>query len=52
MKLARFGERGAERPGLIDDNGTLRDLSGEIEDITPQTLAPAMLDRLRGLDAA
>jgi 2-keto-4-pentenoate hydratase/2-oxohepta-3-ene-1,7-dioic acid hydratase in catechol pathway len=50
MKLARFGERGAERPGLIDGNGSLRDLSGEIEDITPQTLAPAILDRLRGLD--
>ena len=50
MKLARYGEQGAERPGLVDGNGTLRDLSGEIEDITPQTLAPAMLDRLRGLD--
>lgn len=52
MKLARFGESGAERPGLIDGSGVLRDLSGEIEDITPQTLAPAMLDRLRGLNAA
>ena len=50
MKLVRYGERGAERPGLIDGNGILRDLSGEIEDITPETLAPAMLDRLRGLD--
>ena len=51
MKLVRWGERGAERPGLIDGNGALRDLSGEIEDITPETLAPAMLDRLRGLEA-
>ncbi|MDA1326024.1 MAG: fumarylacetoacetate hydrolase family protein [Proteobacteria bacterium] len=50
MKLVRYGERGAERPGLIDANGALRDLSGEIEDVTPGTLAPAMLDRLRGLD--
>lgn len=50
MKLVRYGERGAERPGLIDGNGVLRDLSGEIEDITPETLAPAMLDQLRGLD--
>ena len=50
MKLVRYGERGAERPGLIDGNGILRDLSGEIEDITPETLAPAMLDRLCGLD--
>ena len=51
MKLVRYGERGAERPGLIDAAGALRDLSGEIEDITPQTLAPAILDRLRALDA-
>ena len=51
MKLVRYGERGAERPGLIDGNGILRDLSGEIEDMTPETLAPAILDRLRGLDA-
>ena len=50
MKLVRYGERGAEHPGLIDGNGILRDLSGEIEDITPETLAPAMLDQLRGLD--
>ena len=50
MKLVRYGERGAERPGLIDESGTLRDLSGQIEDITPETLAPAKLDRLRGLD--
>jgi 2,4-diketo-3-deoxy-L-fuconate hydrolase len=51
MKLVRYGEKGAERPGLIDENGALRDLSGEVEDITPETLAPAMLDRLRGLEA-
>ena len=50
MKLVRFGERGVERPGLVDVSSTLRDLSGEIEDITPETLAPAMLDQLRGLD--
>lgn len=50
MKLVRYGEKGAERPGLIDGNGGLRDLSAEIEDITPETLAPPMLDRLRGLD--
>ena len=51
MKLVRWGERGAEHPGMIDGNGALRDLSGEIEDITPEILAPAMLDRLRGLEA-
>ena len=51
MKLVRYGEQGAERPGLIDGNGSLRDLSGEISDITPETVSPAMLDRLRSLDA-
>lgn len=51
MKLVRYGEKGAERPGLVDGAGTLRDLSGEIEDITPETLAPAILDRLRALDS-
>ena len=50
MKLVRYGERGVERPGLVDVSGTLRDLSGEIEDVTPETLAPTILDRLRGLD--
>ena len=50
MKLVRYGEREVERPGLVDVSGTLRDLSGEIEDITPETLAPTILDRLRGLD--
>lgn len=50
MKLVRYGEAGAERPGLIDAAGTLRDLSGEIADITPEILAPAALDRLRALD--
>ena len=52
MKLVRYGEPGAERPGLIDNRNILRDLSSEIEDITPLTLAPAILDRLRGLDTA
>ncbi|MEE8445211.1 MAG: 2-hydroxyhepta-2,4-diene-1,7-dioate isomerase, partial [Alphaproteobacteria bacterium] len=50
MKLVRYGEAGAERPGLVDAEGTLRDLSGEIADITPAVLAPEALDRLRGLD--
>ncbi len=52
MKLVRYGEAGAEKPGLIDGSGALRDLSGEIDDITPDVLAPAALDRLRTLDAA
>ena len=36
LKLVRYGERGAEQPGLIDASGTLRDLSGHIDDITPE----------------
>lgn len=50
MKLLRYGPRGREKPGLLDDKGILRDLSGTIADITPDILAPAALARLRQLD--
>ncbi len=50
MRLARYGEPGRERPGLIDANGTLRDLSGEVGDIAGDTLLPEGLGRLRALD--
>ena len=50
MKLLRHGPRGAEKPGLLHVDGTIRDLSGVIPDIVPATLAPASLDRLRALD--
>jgi 2-keto-4-pentenoate hydratase/2-oxohepta-3-ene-1,7-dioic acid hydratase in catechol pathway len=50
MKLVRFGARGEERPGLIDDGGELRDLSAVIGDWNPQTLAPAALGRVAALD--
>lgn len=49
MKLVRFGEPGAEKPGLMDGD-TLRDLSGVIDDITGDTLDDATLDRLRSID--
>ena len=39
MKLVRFGEKGAERPGLIDADGGLRDLSGVIDDLAGDVLA-------------
>ena len=52
MKLVRYGESDAERPGLIDGTGALRDLSDAVEDITPAVLAPARLDALRALDPA
>ncbi|MGH7421231.1 MAG: fumarylacetoacetate hydrolase family protein, partial [Candidatus Rokuibacteriota bacterium] len=51
MKLVRYGRAGAERPGLIDADGTLRDLSRIVRDITPEILAPAGLKRLRAAKA-
>jgi len=47
MKLVRYGRRGAEKPGLIDEAGALRDLSRVVEDIGPEVLSPAGLKRLR-----
>jgi 2-keto-4-pentenoate hydratase/2-oxohepta-3-ene-1,7-dioic acid hydratase in catechol pathway len=52
MKLLRYGEKGREKPGLLDAAGTIRDLSGVVADIDPETVAPAALDRLRKLDPA
>jgi 2-keto-4-pentenoate hydratase/2-oxohepta-3-ene-1,7-dioic acid hydratase in catechol pathway len=52
MKLVRYGRAGAERPGLIDAEGTLRDLSRVARDITPALLTPAGLGRLRGVKAS
>jgi len=50
MKLLRFGERGHERPGLLDAGGRLRDLSGIVNDIAGDTLTPDGLAALRALD--
>jgi 2-keto-4-pentenoate hydratase/2-oxohepta-3-ene-1,7-dioic acid hydratase in catechol pathway len=50
MKLLRFGPPGGERPGLLDREGKIRDLSGVVGDIDGETLAPASLDRLRRAD--
>lgn len=52
MKLVRYGAPGAEKPGLIDEGGTLRDLSAHVSDITGEMLSDAGLDRLRALDVA
>lgn len=52
MKLLRYGPPGEERPALLDGDGQLRSLAGEIEDIAGETLLPAALDRLRALDPA
>src|SRR5437016_7224843 len=52
MKLLRYGPTGLEKPGLLDRNGKIRDLSGVVRDIDGESLAPASLDRLRRLDPA
>lgn len=50
MKLVRFGGKGAEKPGMIDGSGGLRDLSGVVSDIGGETLLPEGLASLRALD--
>jgi 2-keto-4-pentenoate hydratase/2-oxohepta-3-ene-1,7-dioic acid hydratase in catechol pathway len=52
MKLVRFGAPGAEKPGLVDAQGAIRDLSGHVKDITGDALSPAGLDKLRKIDPA
>ena len=49
MKLVRYGNPGKEKPGLVDDNGQLRDLSAVLDDIGPAQLGDAALDKLRKL---
>ena len=51
MKLVRYGPPGKEKPGLIDAEGKLRDLSRKVKDIDGATLAPAKLRELRKLDS-
>jgi len=50
MKLVRHGPPGEERPGLLDGDGRLRDLSGRIDDLAGPALAPAALAALASLD--
>jgi 2-keto-4-pentenoate hydratase/2-oxohepta-3-ene-1,7-dioic acid hydratase in catechol pathway len=52
MKLLRWGPKGQEKPGLLDAGGTIRDLSGIVDDIAGEVLSPAGLERLRGIDTA
>ncbi|TXD57668.1 fumarylacetoacetate hydrolase family protein [Ralstonia sp. TCR112] len=52
MKLLRFGPQGQEKPGLLDATGTLRDLSGIVDDIAGDVLSDASLARLREVDPA
>jgi 2-keto-4-pentenoate hydratase/2-oxohepta-3-ene-1,7-dioic acid hydratase in catechol pathway len=50
MKLLRYGETGSEKPGLLDADGTIRDLSGHVADIGGNVLEPASLASLAKLD--
>jgi 2-keto-4-pentenoate hydratase/2-oxohepta-3-ene-1,7-dioic acid hydratase in catechol pathway len=52
MKLVRYGPKGAERPGMLDDTGSVLDLSGHIDDVGAKALLPEQLERLRALDRA
>src|SRR6185436_1959521 len=52
MKLVRYGEKGAEKPGLIDKSGQLRDLSGQIKDLDGEAYSPATLKKLAAVDPA
>ena len=52
MKLIRYGAAGQERPGLIDAQGRMRDLSAHVPDITGATIAPETLARLAAIDPA
>ena len=52
MKLIRWGAKGAEKPGLVDADGVLRDLSGHVGDITPDLLSSESLARLRAIATA
>ena len=52
MKLVRYGKAGAEKPGVIDGDGKIRDLSGHVGDIAGAALAPASLKKLAKIDPA
>jgi len=52
MKLLRFGNSGEEKPGIIDENGKIRDLSDVIDDINGNTISPESLDKLKSLDVS
>ncbi|QCO00066.1 FAA hydrolase family protein (plasmid) [Azospirillum argentinense] len=50
MKLCRYGQDGAEKPGLLDREGRLRDLSSHCSDIAVEMLSPEGLSRLAAVD--
>lgn len=50
MKLLRYGLLGQEKPGIMDDNGNIRSLSGVVSDINGTTLSAENLQRIQALD--
>ena len=52
MKLLRFGNSGEEKPGIIDKDGNIRDLSDVIDDINGNTISSESLDKLKSLDVS
>ncbi len=50
MKLLRFGPKGAEKPGILDAQGRVRDLSGRVEDFAGAGVSLEALDELRAID--
>ena len=52
MKLLRYGEVGAEKPGMLDEQGDIRDLSSIVSDISPAIIDAGDLDGLKSVDPA
>ena len=50
MKLLRYGQIGSEKPGLLDENGVIRDLSEHVNDISAETLLPESIEKLKIID--
>ena len=50
MKLLRYGPVGAEKPGLLDADGAIRDLSGAVADISGDALLPESIEKLKAID--
>jgi ureidoglycolate lyase len=50
MKLVRYGEAGKEKPGILDAQGAIRDLSGVVRDIDATTVSPEGIAKLKGVN--
>jgi 2-keto-4-pentenoate hydratase/2-oxohepta-3-ene-1,7-dioic acid hydratase in catechol pathway len=50
MRLVRYGQVGAEKPGILDDQGSIRDLSSIVDDISPATVEAGELERIASID--